>query len=224
MNPQDILNSQYTAPDLPDVSQVHEALRTVREHVARNKTPYALLAASLPVIGYGAHRAMRKTPEADAEPSLHAGPATTHPAEIQQGGDKIAQAVLARFGLGKVADLQRYSYVPGVLGGAARWGIVGGLGSAGVSAYRQRNDPNIDWDRVRKSALQGAGVGAAVGGAGGALATYAGNHAVDALNNVSRHLRETAPAWESMPDPAFDHMYQSMANSGAFGSNPHFKR
>lgn len=154
MNPQEILNAQYTAPDMPDVSQVAEAMRTVREHVARNKGPYALLAASLPVIGYGAHRALRKTPEAEVEPSLHAGPATTQSAEIHQGGDKIAEEVMARFGLHKEA-----------FGAQAVGGALGALGGA-YAGWQGGKDQNT-FDRVL-----GAGAGAVGGGALGMAAGH----------------------------------------------------
>lgn len=210
MTPQDILNAQYTAPDMPDVSQVAEAMRTVREHVARNKGPYAayaLLAASLPVIGYGAHRAMKKTPEAEPEPSVHTAPATTQPAEIQQGGDKIAEAVLARFGL-KVASPSHMAYGPNVLGSAIRGGVIGGLGTAAVSAYRQRDEPNLDWDRIRKSSLQGAGVGAVVNGGLGALGVYAHNSARDVLHGLTEQFQQAHPV--SSP---ISSMYEDMARA-----------
>ena len=226
MTPQDILNAQYTAPDMPDVSQVAEAMRTVREHVARNKGPYALLAASLPVIGYGAHRAMKKTPEAEPEPprdeekgnsyevrlgprqpAVHTAPATTQPAEIQQGGDKIAEAVLARFGL-KVASPSHMAYGPNVLGSAIRGGVIGGLGTAAVSAYRQRDEPNLDWDRIRKSSLQGAGVGAVVNGGLGALGVYAHNSARDVLHGLTEQFQQAHPV--SSP---ISSMYEDMARA-----------
>ena len=58
-----------------------------------------------------------------------------------------------------------------------------------MSVARQLGDP-IDWDRVRKSTLQGAGVGAVIGGTGGGLLTYAGNKADDAMTQVGRHVRD----------------------------------
>lgn len=170
MNPQEILNSQYTAPDMPDVSQVSEAMRTVREHVAKNKGPYALLAASLPIVGYGAHRMMRRTPEADPEPSTHTQQAAVEMPQIQQGSDKIAEAVLARFGL-KEAN---FTGALGVMKNFGRMGAVaGGAIGGGTSLLRQsRGDQPIDWQRTAKSTLVGAGVGAGLGAAGGAGLTY----------------------------------------------------
>lgn len=210
MNPQEILNAQYTAPDMPDVSQVSEAMRTVRDHVAKNKGPYAMLAASLPIIGYGAHRMMRRTPEADPEPSTHTQQPAVEMPMIQQGSDKIAEEVLARFGLSKAAGGPHMSYGPNILGGAIRGGVIGGLGTAAVSAFRQRNEPNLDWDRVRKSALQGAGVGAVVNGGLSALGTYAHNGASDALHHMTEQLRANAPHASSDP---FGGLYEEMARA-----------
>lgn len=92
MNPQDILdamNAQYTN-NTPNVSRYRALAGDVAQHFRDHKGHAALLAMSLPAAAYGGYRALRKTPEEEADEALHAGPATGPEVDVDRGSDKVA--------------------------------------------------------------------------------------------------------------------------------------